>query len=51
MVSTNYIGAIVKIIETPEQKFINNNILVTRFRVQLPQVRKTTIVNLAFWGI
>ena len=50
MTDTNYIGSIVKILETPNQKFFNNNISVTKFRVQLPQVRNTKVVNLVFWG-
>jgi hypothetical protein len=51
MSDTNYIGGIVKILETPKQKFLKNNILVTKFRVQLPQVRNTRIVNLVFGEI
>jgi single-stranded DNA-binding protein len=50
MSDTNYIGGIVKILEIPKQKSLNNNILVTQFRVQLPQVRNSTIVHLTFWG-
>jgi single-stranded DNA-binding protein len=50
MSDTNYIGGIVKILEVPKQKFLNNTLAVTEFRVQLPQVRNTTIVNLIFWG-
>lgn len=50
MNDTNYIGGIVKILETPKQKFLNKNVAVTKFRAQLPQVRKTKIVNLTFWG-
>jgi single-stranded DNA-binding protein len=50
MSDTNYIGGIVKILEVPKQKFLNNTIAVTEFRVQLPQVRNTTIVHLIFWG-
>jgi single-stranded DNA-binding protein len=50
MSDTNYIGGIVKILEVPKQKFLNNTITVTEFRVQLPQVRNTTIVHLIFWG-
>ena len=38
MSDTNYIGGIVKILEVPKQKFLNNTIAVTEFRVQLPQV-------------
>jgi hypothetical protein len=48
MSDTNYIGGIVKILEVPKQKFLNNT-AVTEFRVQLP-VRNTTIVHLIFWG-
>jgi single-stranded DNA-binding protein len=50
MSDMNHIGAIVKILETPKQKFINSNTLVIKFRVQLPQVRKIRIVELVFWG-
>lgn len=50
MSDTNYIGGIVKILEVPKQKFLNNTTAVTEFRVQLPQVRSTTIVHLIFWG-
>ena len=50
MSDTNSIGGVVKVLETPKQKIINNNILVTRFRVQFPQVRNNCIVHLTFWG-
>jgi hypothetical protein len=50
MVDTNYIGSIVKILESPNQIFFNNTIPVAKFRVQLPQIRNSRIVNLTFWG-
>jgi len=50
MTDTNYIGGIVKILETPNQKFLKNNIVVTEFRVQFPQIRNNKIINLVFWG-
>ena len=50
MVDTNYIGSIVKILESPNQTFFNNTIPITKFRVQLPQIRKSRIINLIFWG-
>ena len=50
MAYTNYIGGVIKILETPKQKFLKNNILVTRFRAQMPQRRNTRIVTLTFWG-
>jgi single-stranded DNA-binding protein len=50
MSDTNSISGVVKILETPKQLVLNNNILVTRFRVQFPQVRNNYIVHLKFWG-
>jgi single-stranded DNA-binding protein len=50
MSDTNFIGGVVKVLETPKQDIINSNILVTRFRVQFPQVRKNYVVHLKFWG-
>ena len=50
MTDTNYISGIVKILETPKQKFIKNNVLVTKFRVQFPQMRNNKIIHLVFWG-
>ena len=49
----NYIGSIVRIMETPKLDHINKNISRTEFRVQLPKIRNkksVTIVNLVFWG-
>jgi single-stranded DNA-binding protein len=50
MSDMNYIGALVKVLETPKQKFINSNTLVVKFRVQLPQIRKIRTVELVCWG-
>lgn len=52
MADTNYIGCVVKILESPKQKIGKKNIPITKCRVQLPQSRKksTTIVQLTFWG-
>ena len=50
MSDTNYIAAIVKILESPKTKTIKNNILVTKFRAQLPQIRKTRVVDIVVWG-
>jgi single-stranded DNA-binding protein len=50
MGDTNYIGAIVKILESPINKTLKGNISVTTFRAQLPQVRQTQIVNVVVWG-
>ena len=50
MPDTNFIGSIVKILEPPNQKILANNLLITKFRVQFPQVRETSIVSLKFLG-
>ena len=50
MSDTNYIAAIVKILESPKTKMVKNNILVTKFRAQLPQIRKTRVVDIIVWG-
>ena len=50
MGDTNFIGGIVKILETPKQIFINKNILFTSFRVQFPQVKKNSVVHLKCCG-
>ena len=50
MVDTNYISGIVKILENPVETVFDNDIAITKFRVQFPQVRKNIIVNLVFWG-
>jgi hypothetical protein len=50
MGDTNVIGGIVKILETPRSKNLNENITVTQFRVQFSQIRHISIVNLIFWG-
>ncbi len=50
MSDTNYIGAIVKILEFPKTKMVRNTISVTKFRAQLPQIRKTRVVDVVIWG-
>ena len=50
MSDINSISGLVKILETPKQQVLTNNILVTYFRVQFPQVRNNCIVRLKFWG-
>lgn len=50
MIDTNYVGGIVKILETPTQQVVNKQISMTQFRVQLPQIRKNRIIKLVFWG-
>lgn len=50
MSDTNYIGAIVKILESPKTKTIKNKISITKFRAQLPQIRKTRVVDIIVWG-
>ena len=50
MSDTNYISAIVKILESPKNHTIKNNISVTKFRAQLPQIRQTRVVEIVVWG-
>nr|YP_010134190.1 hypothetical protein RF41 [Navicula veneta]QWM93680.1 hypothetical protein RF41 [Navicula veneta] len=50
MSDTNYFASIVKILEKPVERIINDKIVTTEFRAQLAQVRNTRIVNLVFWG-
>ena len=50
MSDTNYIGAIVKILESPKNKIIKTKISVTKFRAQLPQIRQTRVIDIVIWG-
>jgi single-stranded DNA-binding protein len=50
MGDTNYIGSIVRIVESPNQTLFNNTIPITKFRAQLPEAKNNTIVTLSFWG-
>ena len=50
MADTNYISSIVKVLENPIQIVLNNNIHVTKFRVQLPQLRNNRLIHLVVWG-
>ncbi len=49
MSDTNFIGAVVKVLEIPKQEMINN-IMMTCFRAQFPQVRANYVVHLKLWG-
>ena len=48
----NHFGGIVRVLETPNNSSIfgDNDKLMTKVRVQLPQTRNTQIVELIFWG-
>ena len=50
MGDTNHFSGIVKVLETPKQRLINSNNLITTFRVEVPQKRKNKIITLVFWG-
>ena len=50
MSNTNYLGGIVKVLESPQQKFVGDDIPITQFRAQFPQTRDSIIINLTFWG-
>ena len=53
MQSPSYFSGIVKILENPKQKVVNNKIISTKFRVLIPQIRidkSPKIIVLVFWG-
>ena len=50
MSTTNYFSGIVKILENPKQKVLNNKISVTTFRGEISQVRKNKLVVVNSWG-
>ena len=50
MTDVNYVISMVKILEKPVPKVLNGNILMTKFRAQLPQIRKNRIITIIFWG-
>jgi len=50
MANTNYITSIVKILEVPKQRLLNNTILITEFRASLPQIKNNKVVHLVIWG-
>nr|QUS63632.1 hypothetical chloroplast RF41 [Haslea silbo]QUS63835.1 hypothetical chloroplast RF41 [Haslea silbo] len=50
MVSTNYIGIIVKILEIPKYKILKNNCQFTEFRVQFRNKNQNKLLKLFCWG-
>lgn len=50
MGDTNYFSGIVKILETPQQYFINDKTTMITFRVEVPQNRINKMIWLVFWG-
>jgi hypothetical protein len=50
MGNVNYFSGIVKILENPNQTFLNSKVAVTRIRVELPQRRNNRLAYLIFWG-
>ena len=50
MSDITYIQGIIKILETPKQELINNDIIFVKFRAQLASVRKFQVVKVIFWG-
>ena len=49
MNQTNHIVGVVKILEIPKQKTINDETSIVKIRVQLSQIRSTKIITLTFW--
>lgn len=50
MGDTNYVSAVVKILETPKQNQVGKNSFFINFRAQIPQVRQTQIINIVCWS-
>ena len=52
MGDTNSVVGIVKILEVAKKKKVFNNIFFTKFRAQLPQIKKDdkSIISLVLWG-
>ena len=50
MGSTNYFSTIVKILENPKKTASQKNTSISRFRAELPQIRKNKVIHLVFWG-
>lgn len=50
MGNITYIEGIIKVLEPPKQKSINNDISFVEFRAQLASVRKPQIITVMFWG-
>ena len=50
MSDITYIQGIIKILETPKEESINNDIIFVKFRAQLASIRKFQIVTVIFWG-
>ena len=50
MSDITYIQGIIKILETPKEESINNDIIFVKFRAQLASVRKFQIVKVIVWG-
>lgn len=45
----NFLSAIVKVLENPKEQITSENIRVTTFHAQFPQVRKNSIIFLKIW--
>jgi len=50
MSNINYFSGIVKILETPRVYSVNPQTQLTRFRVEVSQKRKNTVIELLCWG-
>jgi hypothetical protein len=50
MGNTNYFSTIVKVLENPKKSVSQKNIPISRFRAELPQIRKNRAIHLVFWG-
>mgnify|MGYP001794391038 CR=1 FL=1 len=50
MKDTNYISSVVRMLDNPKQLLINDSLLRTTCRAQLPGFDRSQFVTLTFWG-
>ena len=50
MSDTNYIGAVIKLLESPKIQIIKTKVSILKVRAQLPQIRKTRVIEIIVWG-
>ncbi len=50
MADLNYFNGVVRILEVPREKILNDKFSILKCRVQLPQTKSTRVVTLNVWS-
>ena len=50
MADLNYFNGVVRILEVPKEKILNDKFSILKCRVQLPQIRSNRVVMLNVWS-